>query len=457
LLATGYVYKLLKPSLQCYTAFRYLEKFDLSSASIMKPDRAYEILITHQFFNAAFILKKWPAFLRKTKVGREYMWIDNYFTLSQVTDNGARLKRDFDIRSLDQCKTIHPSDLKMVLGKFTQRSLIQVKDLSNSADLYLVSDIGVVVGVQMKSGSVKSIGYTKLREEFNKAQLPENSVYVMMALKYTDELNSVIDTKNQYLLLKEGIYYTFGNVLIHNFRKTVDKKTKEKLKHVYYDVIKWKLSINKNQDSSCFKFHKKEYIITSNGAKKDELLQILQKDYSLNEVLKVPKNVEVVVVSSELIEFLGEENWRDLEEIKSVVNDKTRTLQLLSLKRFDEYLLADNKKRTYGDAISDLSYERAHKRQRLSVGSGQQMITTLNQEPFDLASWIANQMGLDVQIEEEKNRLNELISAFRKAGYRTLKAVKKINNVAIDSINKQLREKGCEELQEGEKACLLDE
>jgi uncharacterized protein with von Willebrand factor type A (vWA) domain len=90
-------------------------------------------------------------------------------------------------------------------------------------------------------------------------------------------------------------------------------------------------------------------------------------------------------------------------------------------------------------------------------GSGQQMITTLNQEPFDLASWIANQMGLDVQIEEEKNRLNELISAFRKAGYRTLKAVKKINNVAIDSINKQLREKGCEELQEGEKACLLDE
>lgn len=161
----------------------------------MKPDRAYEILITHQFFNAAFILKKWPAFLRKTKVGREYMWIDNYFTLSQVTDNGARLKRDFDIRSLDQCKTIHPSDLKMVLGKFTQRSLIQVKDLSNSADLYLVSDIGVVVGVQMKSGSVKSIGYTKLREEFNKAQLPENSVYVMMALKYTDELNSVIDTK----------------------------------------------------------------------------------------------------------------------------------------------------------------------------------------------------------------------------------------------------------------------
>jgi hypothetical protein len=81
----------------------------------------------------------------------------------------------------------------------------------------------------------------------------------------------------------------------------------------------------------------------------------------------------------------------------------------------------------------------------------------LNQEPFDLANWIANQMGLDVQIEEEKNRLNELVLAFRKVGYRTLKAVKKINNVAIDSINNQLREKGCEELQEGEKACLLDE
>jgi hypothetical protein len=68
-------------------------------------------------------------------------------------------------------------------------------------------------------------------------------------------------------------------------------------------------------------------------------------------------------------------------------------------------------------------------------------MATLNQEPFDLANWIANQMGLDVQIEEEKNRLNELVLAFRKVGYRTLKAVKKINNVAIDSISKQLREK----------------
>jgi hypothetical protein len=88
---------------------------------------------------------------------------------------------------------------------------------------------------------------------------------------------------------------------------------------------------------------------------------------------------------------------------------------------------------------------------------GQQMITSLNQEPFDLGIWIVNQLGLDLQIEEEKKRLDELKEAFRKAGYRTLKAVKKINDVSIDSINKQLKVKGYEELNDGEKACILDE
>ena len=84
------------------------------------------------------------------------------------------------------------------------------------------------------------------------------------------------------------------------------------------------------------------------------------------------------------------------------------------------------------------------------------MATTSNQEPFDLGVWIADKLGLNIQIEEEENRLNELVAAFRKAGFRTLKAVKKINNAAVDSINKQLRGKEFEELNDGEKACLLD-
>lgn len=66
-LTKGYVYRLLKPALEKYTAFRYLEKFDTTNASIMKKDVAYEVLITHQFLTIAYYLKKWPRFLEKNQ------------------------------------------------------------------------------------------------------------------------------------------------------------------------------------------------------------------------------------------------------------------------------------------------------------------------------------------------------------------------------------------------------
>jgi hypothetical protein len=37
---------------------------------------------------------------------------------------------------------------------------------------------------------------------------------------------------------------------------------------------------------------------------------------------------------------------------------------------------------------------------------GQQIATNSNQEHFDLGVWIADKLGLNPQIEEEKNRLN---------------------------------------------------
>jgi hypothetical protein len=83
------------------------------------------------------------------------------------------------------------------------------------------------------------------------------------------------------------------------------------------------------------------------------------------------------------------------------------------------------------------------------------MTTTLNQEPFDLANWIANQMGLDVQIEEEKNRLNELVPAFRKAGFRTLNSVSRIGATGITAINSELKEMGYKELKVGEELSLI--
>jgi hypothetical protein len=89
------------------------------------------------------------------------------------------------------------------------------------------------------------------------------------------------------------------------------------------------------------------------------------------------------------------------------------------------------------------------------AGSGQQMITTLNQEPFDLGTWIANKLGLNIEREDHKRRFDELIEAFDKAGFRTLRAVSRIDERAIVAINSKLKAIGKNELELGEELSIL--
>lgn len=89
-----------------------------------------------------------------------------------------------------------------------------MRDQSKSADLYIITGDRIIIGVQMKSGDVEKIGYKKLCREYEKASLPSNGIFVMMALKYSKSLNSVFDNQKKYLHLTKGIYYTYGNVLL---------------------------------------------------------------------------------------------------------------------------------------------------------------------------------------------------------------------------------------------------
>jgi hypothetical protein len=85
---------------------------------------------------------------------------------------------------------------------------------------------------------------------------------------------------------------------------------------------------------------------------------------------------------------------------------------------------------------------------------GQQMITRLNQEPFDLGTWIANKLGLIVEREDHKRRLEELKEAFDKAGFRTLRSVSRIDERGITAINSKLRAMGNDELEVGEELSI---
>jgi hypothetical protein len=74
----------------------------------------------------------------------------------------------------------------------------------------------------------------------------------------------------------------------------------------------------------------------------------------------------------------------------------------------------------------------------------------ISQEPFNLRAWIVNKLGLDINSEEEKSRLNELTVAFRKAGYRKLDAVQGLDNEDLAGIDSELENK----LKPGEKKLL---
>jgi hypothetical protein len=83
---------------------------------------------------------------------------------------------------------------------------------------------------------------------------------------------------------------------------------------------------------------------------------------------------------------------------------------------------------------------------------GQQMPTSFNQEPFDLSTWIAGKLGLNIERENHKRRLEELTEAFDKAGYRTRETLNFIDDEVINDVNMELLDG--KKLKGGEKRAL---
>lgn len=284
------------------------------------------------------------------------MEIKNTFFLPQFTEKAKKLDiKTFDMNTVNQIKTMHPNHLKTVLQKLPQNTLVQVRDLSKSADLYIITGNHVIIGIQMKSGNQEKIGYKNLCREYEKASLPSNSIFVIMALKYSKKISSLIDKETNYLHLTEGIYYKYNNVLMQSIKKANRKKAK--LQYIYYAGIRWSVSKNINQSSDSFMFGKVEYAVETNAPEKEELLKILKGNHTVELVLNITKDTEIVIVSPELIEkFLGEKNWEVLEDIQSLTNNKNQVLRMLSMKRFDEESDAFNKKRKHEDTTIEASY-----------------------------------------------------------------------------------------------------
>jgi hypothetical protein len=64
-------------------------------------------------------------------------------------------------------------------------------------------------------------------------------------------------------------------------------------------------------------------------------------------------------------------------------------------------------------------------------------------------------LGLNTEKENHRKRLEELVDAFDRAGFRTLKSVSRIDERAVAAINSELKAIGKSELKVGEELSLL--
>jgi len=64
-------------------------------------------------------------------------------------------------------------------------------------------------------------------------------------------------------------------------------------------------------------------------------------------------------------------------------------------------------------------------------------------------------LGLNIERGDHTSRLDELIEAFDKAGFRTLRSVSRIDERGIAAINSELKMIGKNELKVGEELSLL--
>jgi hypothetical protein len=88
------------------------------------------------------------------------------------------------------------------------------------------------------------------------------------------------------------------------------------------------------------------------------------------------------------------------------------------------------------------------------INLGQQMATSLNQEPFDLAAWIAGKLGLNIERENHKKRLDEIVNAFEAAGALTYELLNALDEGDLEEIDRFMGEKKLTRLEK--KAFLIN-
>jgi hypothetical protein len=410
-----------------------------------------------------------PFYFLKTTALKDFhepIRFERQILLPQVT---SRKEKVFDITeqnimAISELKTVNPKQFSELIGKIKGNTLCPVRAKSNSADLYIILEKnGRRVEQAYQFKATDDIGFYNLSEELEKARFSENEglhLFIVMALGYSKEITAHMNDSIDFMVLKSGIYFKIENGLL--FHVSNNLKPLSFIKNGKELPIR---EATENQDllkqKNLFEIYGKYYVVEdieiagkARHAIRDGSL-FCEKTLKLN----ISDQVECLLIGPKLLkEFIGESNWDDLLKIRNgTQKDKLLILESQVSKRFRKGdLERDSPSKKFKQEAPNISQAtQSALGMPTAGGSGQQMITTSNQEPFDLAVWIANKLGLNVEREDHKSRLDELIEAFDKAGFRTLRSVSRIDERGIAAINSELKMIGKNELKVGEELSLL--
>jgi hypothetical protein len=390
----SYILKLLEEHLEEWYIMRYISHIDHGSALTSTTDLFLKVVLSQRLHYIFSNLRQYPDFLKETLfITNQQPTISRLITFPKVTQCVKRYSITLDvINNIEQLNVIDSCQLKEFLVNLPDGTMATLRGESNSADLYI--KIRALLGIQVKSGN-ESIGFKKLQIEFNKSQLPLNSIFVMAAMSYSNEVSSLIDSsKNGWIVLDSGIYYRCAKCILHMKQIAGPRRQLVNLlSTIWFNGVKIMPVRRKKKDGSHVEVFASYYALESSEFKNSELKSIGQqisdayRNHNIKQKFIVDQEqIQVVLLSKDyILKLIGKENTNDFEAMKTC----QETSKILSI-------LAKKRKREYDDSNPHQTKQpRLEKTVFVDDGNKKKRISATNF--FDLTSNIKHRFDIDYQ------------------------------------------------------------
>eukprot|EP01080_Neovahlkampfia_damariscottae_P008878 gene8878-827_t len=220
----SFMYKFLKKNYEENLGILFSLTPNLPSNIFVDSSYLFEIFVLNRLISISQLnLKKKISemnalpFLHHSFVSQLNLDIDienNLIFLPQVTSKGKSMESK-NLQELNNLKTIKKEEISKIIDLIfsVNKTIIgKPRDRSSSADLIIFQSNSYLMEWQMKFGD-QEIGFSSINNEVKKSFVMKDikSVFIMIAMNLSPELNSLIDEKSGFIEFDEGEYYASTN------------------------------------------------------------------------------------------------------------------------------------------------------------------------------------------------------------------------------------------------------